>query len=47
MQPTLIFLHTAAANVYPFDTLAKELAPDMVRRHVVDESLLLGRGSSN
>ena len=40
MQPTLIFLHTAPANVDTFDTLAKELAPDIPRRHVVDESLL-------
>ncbi len=40
MQPTLIFLHTAAANVDTFDTLAKELAPAIPRRHVVDESLL-------
>ncbi len=36
----LTLLHTAAANVAPFETLGQELAPDIPLQHVVDDSLL-------
>lgn len=40
MTATLALLHTAAANVEPFEQLAKELAPDISLQHFVDESLI-------
>ena len=39
-MPTLALLHTAAANIEPFEQLSNELAPDITLQHVVDGSLL-------
>src|SRR6266540_4257972 len=40
MTKTLTFLHTSPVHVATFDRLIAEIAPDLLVRHVVDESLL-------
>lgn len=40
MKKTLAFLHTSPIHIPTFDGLLAEIAPDILVRHIVDESLL-------